>query len=128
MEYGSIKTSGTLNSIRNLYEVYKDSNANDDKKVRFNKFSGKAVVMGSSGSSSRFGLVTWVRKLYTTDSGGYIKEFILNGIEQEHGSNARRELSHVFGSTEAFNQLSVKKVKSFYLLYNEKLRMLTRLT
>ena len=75
-----MKTCRTLQSIRIIAGAPDAS----ESLVRFNRFTGKAVIVGSPGS--RFGLVSWVHKLYTTNSDKKIRKFLLSGKAWESSS------------------------------------------
>ena len=102
-----------MHSMQQLSEL---ENKHDDQKVRFNKLTGKLVMVGPD---LRFRLVTWVRNLYTTNSAEHIRKFLLKGVAQEHGANGREALLGKIDSDRiGLNIRTVKEVKKLYESYN----------
>ena len=115
---------GTLQSIKNIV----DSRIDNRSQVRFNRFTGKAVVVGSPGS--KFGLVSWVRKLYTTSSEKKIKKFVLNGVQRKHGGHGKEYggiLSDSLVFTQRLKLRTIEGLKEWHKNYTNLVDKKTRL-
>ena len=108
----SFQTGKTLQSIKSIASFQ----GIDESEVRFNKFTGKAIVMGSSGSI--FGLVSWVRRLYTTSSDKKIDKFLVCGLNQQYGTAIMVCIHNEFKG-KGLHMRTVRELKIWHETYEE---------